>query len=258
MDVFVSSIQRPPVYQLGWETPSLSPPPPFPLPHLLLHTYVYTYMSGRNGRVSIARVLNAHDALSAAIARARWGCQCGVSPIMCTIIQCYMARRPPLAAQFHPTAFGRRHSRRLSPCPSWRSCFSSPRRVVDSFASRDLHRVAKGRDKLKVYSSSLRSDSSDFFFRHSCRSKANKFLRGVFYGWSRIRDSVTRDRSRAWKSMKNQVMRSPAIFLFRAVVSKVREFDQSLVHDEPCLSNLPYVSRVHSSDSVGTSRDRWR
>lgn len=111
MDVFVSSIQRPPVYQLGWETP-LNPSCPLPL--LLLHTYVYgTYTSGRNGRVSIARVLNVHDALSAAIARARRGCQCGVSPIMCTIIQCYMARRPPLATQFHPTAFGRCHS--LSP-----------------------------------------------------------------------------------------------------------------------------------------------
>jgi len=116
MDVFVSSIQRPPVYQLGWETPSL-PPLSFWSPFLLslLHTYVYgTYTSGRNGRVSIARVLNVHDALSVAIARAKRGCQCGVSPIMCTIIQCYMARRPPLAAQFHPTAFGRCHS--LSPC----------------------------------------------------------------------------------------------------------------------------------------------
>lgn len=56
--------------------------------------------------------------------------------------------------------------------------------------------------------------------------------------------------------MKNQVMRLPAIFLFRTVVPKVREFDQSLVHDEPCLSNLLYVSRVHSSDSVSTRRDR--
>lgn len=58
--------------------------------------------------------------------------------------------------------------------------------------------------------------------------------------------------------MKNQIVRLPAIFLFRAVVSKVREFDQSLVHDEPCLSNLLYVSRVHAGDSVSTSRDRWR
>lgn len=93
--------------------PSSLPLLPFAL--LLLHTYVYgTYTSGWNGRVSIAQVLNVHDALSAAIARARWGCQCGVSPIMCTIIQCCMARRLPLAAQFHPTAFGHYHSLSLS------------------------------------------------------------------------------------------------------------------------------------------------
>lgn len=86
--------------------------PPFSPPTLaeLLYGYVYTcvhgtYTSGRNGRVSIARVLNAR-ATRCDDSAAR-GCQCGVSPIMCTIIQCYMARRPPHTGRnLVPTAFG--------------------------------------------------------------------------------------------------------------------------------------------------------
>jgi hypothetical protein len=100
MDVFVSSILRPLVYQLGGETlsfPSISPVPSLSVTYICIR---YVHVRPKWKSVNSPGPKCAHDARSAAIVRASRGCQCGVSPIMCTIIQCYMARRPPSRHNF--------------------------------------------------------------------------------------------------------------------------------------------------------------
>lgn len=144
MDVFVSSIRRSaslPARCTG--RPSCSSPSPVVA---ILYTYVCIYTvrttSDQNGRVSIARVLNARDAFCGNRGARGRGCQCGVSPIMCTIIQCYTVRRPP-----SPYNFVRPHSAaatRLAPLMARSTrCFPPRPRLVSSRVSnlRDLHRA---------------------------------------------------------------------------------------------------------------------
>lgn len=215
MDVFVSSIQRSaslPVRCTG----RISRSSPSPVLALYLYTYVCICTgrttSGRNGRVSIARVLNARDALCGNRGVRGRGCQCGVSPIMCTIIQCYTARRPPSRYNFvrpHSTAATRLAllwRDRLAVLPLVRVSYHREFRNSAICIARDC----EGRDKPRAFTS-LRSGSvenSDFVAQLShVRGRWAFSSRRVLRDGRRI---LAMSNAAMWKLVKNQVVREIA------------------------------------------------
>lgn len=194
MDVFVSSIRRSASLPARCtRRSSRSSPSPVVA---VLYTYVCIYTvrttSDQNGRVSIVRVLNARDAFCGSRGARGRGCQCGVSPIMCTIIQCYTVRRSPSRYNFvrpHSAATTRLAPLlwrdRLAVFPLGRVSYHREFRNSAICIARDC----EGRDKPRAFA--IPSIWQRWKFRLCraavARSRTMSFLlKAYFTGWRRI------------------------------------------------------------------------